>query len=252
MSHPEAAGPAPEMPYGAQPEERTGPRKANIVFLIGAFAMFVGFFLPWISIDLYVMTLNIGGYELPGKFNSFVDLAVQAQENIANPDAKQMADLEQARSMRSRGTFLYSIYLIPLLTLAVAIEEFLAMRKGRNWWWARAIAAASPIIAYITVWIAFADLAETAAPSASRDASASDIFKIIGAGVYISFLGFVLATVGIFTSQKPKPIRTMPVRRPRPMPPRPAGPATAGAPAAPSAMPKPKLPGGLKLPTPRK
>jgi hypothetical protein len=257
MAPPSPEAPAPGMPYGAQPDERTGPRKPNIVFLVGALAMFLGFFLPWISINLHVVTLNIGGYELPGKFNSFVDLGVQEQERIADPDnPKQMADLKQARDLRSRGMFLYSIYLIPLLTLGVAIDEFLAMRKGRNWWWARAIAAASPIIAFITVWIAFADLAETADPSTSSDASASDIFKFLGAGVYISFLGFVLASAGIFTSPKPKPIRTMlaprPRMGPRPMAPRPATPAAGGGAGGPGVAQRPKLPGGVKLPAPRR
>lgn len=226
--------------------------------------MTIGFFLPWISIDAGLLSLNWGGYELPGKFNDTIKMAVQFMEQYADdPNSKEM---QEVRALQTRGMFLYSIYLIPILCLAAAIEELTAFKKGRNWWWARAIAAASPVIAFITVMIAFSDFGSaggSSAPSSSRSEGSSDfsIFSIIGIGVWLTVLGVIASVVGIFVAPKAKGAATA-MRPRRPGPPKPGGgprPVAAPGPVAgarPVAGPKPaaapRLPGGPKLPPPRR
>lgn len=234
------AGPAP---YGQQVPEGPKSRTPNYVFLGGAVAMTLGFFLPWISIDLLIVKMNWGGYELPGKFMEFVGLA----ERMADPGTPEY---QQIQDVKGRGTFLYAMYLIPLLCLAAGIEELLAFKKARNFWWLRAIAAASPIIAFITVLIAFSGLSDPAGGASSGGSSgggdSSILFKILGIGVWISLLGFMAATAGIFTSPKPKSAQAAVARRPRP----PGAPRPAAAPGgvAPRPQAGPRPPAGPRGP----
>lgn len=250
-----AAAQAAPAPYGQQAPEGPKSRAPNYVFLGGAVAMTLGFFLPWISIDLVIVKMNWGGYELPGKFMEFVGLA----EKMTDPGTPEY---QQIQDIKGRGTFLYSMYLIPLLCLAAGIEELMAFKKARNFWWLRAIAAASPIIAFITVMIAFSGLSEPGGGASSGGGSgggdSSMLFKILGFGVWISLLGFIAATAGIFTSPKPKSAQPAMVRRPRP----PGGPrpavAAGGASPRPQAGPRqpagprPPVRGGPKLPRPQR
>lgn len=257
---PRPAGPSPQpgapAPYGVQPQD-DGPktRAPNYVFLGGAAAMTIGFFLPWISIE---PLFNFGGYELPGKFMDFVRVI----EQFVEPGTPEY---EQVQDIKARGTFLYSMYLIPILCLAAGIEELIAFKKGRNFWWLRAIAAASPVIAFITVMIAFSGLSDAGSSpsSGSSPSGGPSVFDILGFGVYICFAGFVAAAVGVFTNPKAKSQGSnQPPRRPRP----PGGPRPAGAGPAPAPRPgagprpapgnrpgpaRPQAPGGPRLPGPK-
>lgn len=249
-------------PYGAQAGARKLGRKLNFIFLGGALAMILGFFLPWISIDAGILKISMGGYELPAQFNKMISFADKFLEAFDDPELQNDPEMKKVRDqisdLKTRGLFLYAIYLIPILTLAASIEEFLAARKGRNLWWLRSIAAASPIIAYIVVWVAFSGLDQSgteSAPTPSPAGSEFDLMKVIGIGVWISMIGFVASVVGIFVAPKaPKegePGASAPgPRRPPAAPPQRTGtsgqrPALTGGPRRPGAkapLPRPRRP----------
>ncbi len=239
-------------PYGAAPQP-AGPmkRKPNFIFLGGAGAMLLGFFLPWISIDAGFMKISWGGYELPGMMNKAVDALVSMMEGFA--DGQSSPELEKIRSLKTRVLFTYSLFLIPLLSIAGSVEEFMSAPKGRNRWWARALTAAAPLIAIITVIIAFSGLSDpSGSDTPTRETTSNDgpsIFEFIGVGIYLSFAGFIAATVGIFVVPKPMPARApmMPRSRPPMGGPRPgmAGPHGAApglAPGMPPQGPQPMAP----------
>jgi hypothetical protein len=98
--------------------------------------------------------------------------------------------------------------------------------------------------------IAFSGL-ENSQPKQNSSAQGNpfDLFKVLSAGFYISVLGFVTATVGIFTSPKPRPAQTLAFPR-KPGPPRPPA-SMPRAQAGPRPGLKPRLPGKPKLPGPR-
>lgn len=263
-------------PYGAAPQA-AGPmkRKPNFIFLGGAGAMLLGFFLPWISIDAGFIKFSWSGYEIPSMMNKAVEAAVNFVEGFS--DGQDSPELEKIRSLKTRVLFTYSLFLIPLLSIAGSVEELTSAPKGRNRWWARALTAAAPLIAIITVIIAFSGLTDpSGSDTPTRETTSSDgpsIFEFIGVGIYLSFAGFVAATVGIFVVPKPMPARApmmprsrqpmggprpgmvgpqgaapgmqpgMPPQGPQPMAPRPGGPQPA-RPGAPRPGARPPLPRG--------
>lgn len=209
---PAGARPATTRPYGASAPVARRPgmaRKPNFIFLGGAAAMVLGFILPWFSVSVGPTSLNWGGWELPIQFNKllrpFLDLADKAMEP-GDPDRGKLDAMKTALSS------LYAVYLIPVLCSAGVVDELLAFKKGRNWWWMRAIAAASPIIAFVVVATAFGALVAEigvggggATDPEGGQAVGKDgpsVFSVLGFGVYVSFAGFAAATVGIFLVPK--------------------------------------------------
>lgn len=259
------ANPAPmgqqEQPaaYGNQPAPESkpkGPRGPNYVFLGGAAAMILGFFLPWISIDLGIMSLHFGGYELPSKMNEFIDQALTNMRQYRTPEDPELQKLESAKSAM---TSLYTMYLIPLLCLVAVVHEFMSLKKGQNWWWLRAIAAASPVIAFISIVVAFSAISDQFGggqqTQTQTNADGPSVFDFVGFGFWITLLGFIVTIVGIFTCPKPK--KRPPVLGPRRRPPGPARPPgtgnprpspVAGGPRANPVGPKPRLPQPRGLP----
>lgn len=246
VARPQASAPYGVSAVSGTPGSGRMKRGANIVFIIGAAAMFLGFFLPWISIDAGIMTMNWGAYQMPYAFNSLLDMLINILKDVTDPEGKKT--LEQLKDVRARGNFLYVVYLIPALTLGAVVEEFFALGRGRNSWWLRALAATSPIIAFIAVTIAFSGL-ESSQPKQSRpDSNPFELFKLLSTGFYISAAGFLVATAGIFTSPKAKAAQPeMQLRRTSA--PRPAATLPRGAGPRPGL--KPRLPGKPKLPGPR-
>ncbi|MDC1141749.1 hypothetical protein OAU50_01535 [Planctomycetota bacterium] len=229
----------PKTPYGGglEPEGAvaSGPRGLNFVFLGGAACMLIGFILPWISIDAGNMSISMGGWEIPIEINKAISQLIAMLQGSSGQDPEQ---LEKLQSLKTTVSSLYAVYLIPILCIGAAVVEFITFKKGRNWWWSRAVATVSPIIAFIVVFIAFTafaaqmglDSSSGPSPAGSpKPSGGPSMFDVMGAGVYISFIGFLAAAVGIFTNPKPKPTAPARPRRPRPAP--------GGAPKMPGAAP---------------
>jgi hypothetical protein len=247
---PDRAGVARQKPPLAAPQLPGGPktRGPNFIFLGGAAAMTIGFFLPWISIGMHTTQLNFGGYELPGKFIALIDMSLSMVKSLETEES-----MEKLSGLRSRAGLLYAIYLIPVLCVLGAIEELTALNKGRNWWWVRAVAAASPVIAFVAIALAFsgfgAPLGEGAYPSPSQGATSSEhsAFDFIGFGVWVTALGFVAAIVGTIVS--PKPRSWSAGEQPRSHPPGPPRPAVVPAAQPPVIRPPvPRPPRGERRP----
>ncbi|MCC6465506.1 MAG: hypothetical protein IT463_09230 [Planctomycetes bacterium] len=212
-------------PYGQQAAEgaapASGPRGINVFLVVGGAAMLLGFVLPWISIDIIIFKLSWSGAELPFKLNEAMDQMMGVLGDSADAETKSKLD-----SIRSTMSSLYAVYLIPVLCVAALVDEFLAFKKGRNRWWMRALAAASPILAYIVVYIAFVALAEKLGlggdkTPAKPDKDTPSMFSVLGVGAYVSLLGFLATTASVFLCPKRK-------KAAAPLAPRRPGPAPGG------------------------
>lgn len=215
--------------------------------------MLLGFILPWISIGAGPLSLSWGGWQLPIEINKLLASFIEMASQSAEPGDESLADL---KAVKSTSTTLYAIYLIPIACLAAGIEEFISFKKGRNTWWLRSLAAASPLIAFIVVLIAFTALANQlggTSPSSPDSSSDVGVFDILGAGVYVSFLGFLATVVSIFVHPKPKGENALAYPPPRRRPPVPA-PVGGARPRVSPGGPRPvrPRPKGPTLPRPRR
>ena len=214
-ARPALARPAMQTPFGMAPVQLGGPRGVNVVFLIGAALMLVGFMTPWIS---FQGIISISGFQIPIMINKL---------------ATMMGD--------KSGQFivLYFMYFIPVACVGAAVEEFVAAKQGRNRWYVRLVAALSPLISFLLIIATFPkpDTPQQPEREQRQETSARQggpsVMDFIGFGAWLSLGGFAVSLAGVFTSPKPKPANQAFVPRPRrePIP-------GANAPRAP--MPRPQ------------
>ena len=199
-----AATPVPAArPYGIEGVGQARlVRGPNLVFIGGAALLIVGFILPWLSIG----PLSFGGAQIPFEMSRYFDMAeasLESNQHMAEEDVKAF------RAARTAFKSLYAIYLIPVLCIVALLDEFVSMKRGRNRWWLRAFAAASPLISFVLVIIVFAIVAEQMGTSRSVSGqetrgSSADVFKFIGIGIWLAAAGFIVSVAGVFTSPRPR------------------------------------------------
>jgi predicted Zn finger-like uncharacterized protein len=219
LDEPEAPKPASKLPPGKLPSSLRSPtelpklksaagrtrvmpqapsrRWPNIMLMIGAAAVIVGFFLPWFDPGIEGFD-PIAGFMLPLKANDLVSAIHEGGLLGDNPVVDAMDGDKTAMFAW------FAVYLLPVLALYAVIDDIRNAGKGKSHWWIRILAVLGPVIAAAAVYFAFRpafDALTTDGLSALQPEIAA-----IGPGAYTSAVGWLLLLMSVpLAPRVPKP-----------------------------------------------
>lgn len=194
-------------PLGDGPKRELAPvprtRRWNFIFILGALAMLVGFFLPWFTPDLPDRDGALPGAMLPLEAYRMV---------VTARDHGLYGDNPVIEAMHASPTAMFAffaMFLVPLLALYSIIDDIRSAGKGRSHWWYRLLTALSPLIAAAAVYFAFRPGFDAWLSAGGIDTLDLDAtFNAVSYGVYTFAGGWVLALLGVVLRPK--------VKRPQP------------------------------------
>ena len=176
-------------------------RRWNFVFILGALAMIVGFFLPWANIGLPQFDGSVAGFELGWRA---ADVAAAIRLEGLYPDN---AIVEALHSTPNNALVMFALYLVPVLALYAIIDELRSAGKGKSHWWIRILAALSPLLALGVVYIALREPVDSFVASdglAIGQYDTSAMIATLGPGAYTMLGGLLFALLGIVIAPKVK------------------------------------------------
>ncbi|MCA8915583.1 MAG: hypothetical protein KDB90_09235 [Planctomycetes bacterium] len=198
----------PGLPKGATRIGKTraipeGPktRRWNFVFMLGALALIVGFFLPWANIGLPQFEGSVAGFELGWRA---ADVAAAIRLEGLYPDN---AIVEALHSTPNNALVMFALYLVPVLALYAIIDELRSAGKGKSHWWIRILAALSPLLALGVVYIALREPVDSFIASDGLSIGQYDTSAMIATlapGAYTMLGGLLFALLGIVIAPKVK------------------------------------------------
>ncbi|MCB9894940.1 MAG: hypothetical protein H6839_10865 [Planctomycetes bacterium] len=198
----------PGLPKGATRVSKTrtmpeGPKKRglNFVFLLGALALIVGFFLPWANVGLPQFEGGVAGFELGWRA---ADLAAAIRLAGLYPDNPIVDALHKTPN---NALVMFALYLIPVLALYAIVDELRCAGKGKSHWWIRLLAGLSPALALGVVYAALREPIDAFMAADGLSLSRYDtgaMIATIGPGAYTMLGGWLFALLGIVVAPKVK------------------------------------------------
>jgi hypothetical protein len=181
--------------------ETSKKRWPNIMLMLGAAALIVGFFLPWFDPGIEGFG-PIAGFMLPLKANDLVG-AIHA--------GSLLGDNAVVNAMNADKTAMFAwftLYLLPILALYAVIDDVRSAGKGRSHWWIRILAVLGPLIALAAVYFAFRPAFDEVMQSSTHF---EPDLAAIGPGAYVVAAGWVVMLLAVpLAPRAPKPKKDKP------------------------------------------
>lgn len=175
-------------------------RWPNILLMVGAAAVIVGFFLPWFDPGIEGFD-PVAGFTLPLKANDLVG-AIHAG-GLLGDNAVVDAMNEDKTAMFAW----FAVYLLPILALYAVIDDVRSAGKGRSHWWIRILAVLGPLLAVAAVYFAFRLAFDRLIADGLTDLQPE--IAAIGPGAYTCAAGWLLMLVSVpLAPRVPKPAKS--------------------------------------------
>ena len=188
-------------PGRTQIVEAPKKRRPNFIFILGALAVCVGFFLPWFTVSIPHFEGGVAGFQLALQGS---DLATaMALDGV-------YADNAVVRAISGKpdlALVFFALYLIPALVFYGAVDDIRCAGKGKGRWYVRLIVALSPALAGAAIYVALREhvdafLAAGGIGSLSIDQDAT--IAALGPGLYTFAGGWLLLLLGVVIAPKVK------------------------------------------------
>lgn len=187
--------PMPEVP-------RT--RMINFILLLGVAAMLVGFFLPWVTLQVPGFDQPVAGFQVP----------LMAREFVTALDAAGHGENPVVAAMRDNETGLYVVfvlYALPLLLLYGLIDDWRCAAKGKSHWWIRILVFIAPALPGVAVYFSFREAFDAwlnAGGPGSLPLEPMEALAGVGYGAWTCLGGWLLLLPAIFIAPKVKKPQT--------------------------------------------
>ena len=188
-------------PTRAHLPETPKKRRPNFVFMLGAVAVVVGFFLPWFTVSLTHFEGSVALFQFPLKGGDLVSAMVHDGVYADN------AVVQALRSKPDSAMVFFALYLIPALALYAAIDDLRCAGKGKGRWYLRLIGALSPVISCAAVYLILRDGVDAffaAGGIGSLNINTSATLGALGPGVYTFAGGWLFMLLGVVLAPKVK------------------------------------------------
>jgi hypothetical protein len=182
------------------PPEAPKKRMVNLVLLLGAAALIVGFFLPWFTLQVKGFSDPVAGFQVPLLAPDFAS-ALDAAGYGENPVVAALV------ASKVEIFVLFALYLIPLVALYGVINDIRCAGKGKSHWWTRILVFLFPAVVGAAVYFMFraafdAWLAQ-GGPGA-LDIEPTEALGAIGPGTWVFLGGWFLTLLAIVIAPKVK------------------------------------------------
>lgn len=188
-------------PTRAHLPEAPKKRRPNFVYILGALAVVVGFFLPWFNASLTHFDGSLAPFQFALSGSDLVSAMVIDGVHTDN------AVVQALHANPDSALVFFALYLIPVLALYAAVDDLRCAGKGKGRWYLRLLGALGPLLACGAIYLVMRDSIDAfmaggglGALSVDRDAT----IAAIGPGLYTFAGGWLLMLLGVVLAPKVK------------------------------------------------
>lgn len=200
-------------PTRAHLPETPKKRRPNFLYILGALAVAVGFFLPWFSVSIPNFEGSVAAFQFALKGGDLAAAMAMDGVHADNPVVQSI------RGKPDSALVFFALYLIPALALYAAVDDLRLAGKGRGRWYLRLVGALGPALAGAAIYFAMREPVEAflnaggiGGLNIDRDAT----IAAIGPGLYTFAGGWLFMLLGVVLAPKVKKPKEPPKAPPPP------------------------------------